>query len=502
MIHEKKIDPPVPLNEIEKQLLSEVDKRKQALTKLLQDLVKIDSRNYSEKVYADKNKIMRFVENYLANSDIKTELYKVEFPFEAKVEEPYYLNLVANLFENKDDTDKNLRIKTKKIQFNGHLDTVPFNEERWAEGIAPLGGTIQGNKLYGRGACDMKSGVSCQIMAMKILKDIMKNNKITPKGDLQLWLTPDEETHGRYGSLYMVKNHLNVVNSDITIISESSAVSPLESPGFGVGEKGPQWLKFTFYGVAGHGSMPKAKSNALNKATRFMSMSKRKLKMPKGEAPLGKLDMIKTILKRYKLLDLFKLFKTVDTMRDPLDDDGMSLSSLFHSTFSFDKISAGTKVNVIPDQCELEVDFRVLPGINTQDLLTKIAEYCAKLNYRIQLPEEYENPQDQNEKISQRPIDVKLEILTIGQGSYEDPNVNHGEFIFNCFSAVYEVAPIYFFSSGFTDAGNMREAGMDNIFVFGPSGGNFHDANEYADIESLSNATKFYLLTAYRYLTS
>ena len=57
------------------------------------------------------------------------------------------------------------------------------------------------------------------------------------------------------------------------------------------------------------------------------------------------------------------------------------------------------------------------------------------------------------------------------------------------------------FFPGFTDAGNMREAGMKNIFVIGPGGGNAHEANEYSNVKDLYDMTKFYMLIAYRYLT-
>ncbi|MHA1687193.1 MAG: M20/M25/M40 family metallo-hydrolase, partial [Candidatus Heimdallarchaeaceae archaeon] len=60
--------------------------------------------------------------------------------------------------------------------------------------------------------------------------------------------------------------------------------------------------------------------------------------------------------------------------------------------------------------------------------------------------------------------------------------------------------PIFGFNTGFTDAGNMREAGLENTFIIGPRGGNAHNANEYVEIDSLKEITKFYLLLAYRYL--
>jgi len=53
---------------------------------------------------------------------------------------------------------------------NGHVDTVaPGDEENWLH--PPLEGTISGGSVYGRGACDMKGGLSCAIYAARAIKD-------------------------------------------------------------------------------------------------------------------------------------------------------------------------------------------------------------------------------------------------------------------------------------------------------------------------------------------
>jgi acetylornithine deacetylase/succinyl-diaminopimelate desuccinylase-like protein len=71
----------------------------------------------------------------------------------------------------------------------------------------------------------------------------------------------------------------------------------------------------------------------------------------------------------------------------------------------------------------------------------------------------------------------------------------------NAFTAIYETSPIFSFMTGFTDAGNMREGGLKDLFILGPGGRNAHTANEYAEIETFRDITKLYLLIAYRYLS-
>ena len=60
----------------------------------------------------------------------------------------------------------------------------------------PLGAVIKDGHIYGRGSGDMKSGVAAMVFAMRALKE----SGLDFNGKLQLWCTPDEETHGAYGS--------------------------------------------------------------------------------------------------------------------------------------------------------------------------------------------------------------------------------------------------------------------------------------------------------------
>ncbi len=189
-ITERRINPAQPLNPDEENLLSLVDTHRQELIDLLIQLVKIDSVNISEDVYSERNDIFYFTEGYLKKEGFKTQLYKV--PFTGGMQDQFYYNLIASVKG---------KAPGKILQFNGHLDTVAYNSDNWNKETLPLSAVIKDGRMYGRGAGDMKSGIAAQIMAMKILKE--SNSGFN--GLLQLWCTPDEETHGVFGSAYMVK---------------------------------------------------------------------------------------------------------------------------------------------------------------------------------------------------------------------------------------------------------------------------------------------------------
>ncbi len=486
MVVEKKIIPKFPITEEERKLISLVDDYEEEIIDLLQNLVKIDSLNMSEFQFYDISKIFEFTKKYMEKEGFTAKLYKI--PFLSKKEDEFYYNLIVSHKGNS---------LGKTLQFNGHLDVVPYSPDKWNPDTPPLGGVIKDGKLYGRGAFDMKAGVACQMIAMKLLK----NSGMKFSGKIQMWFTPDEETHGAYGSGFMTKNHFDIVNADATIISEPSIIKPLSSPSIGIGEKGPHWLKFTFHGVAGHGSWPKEKSNAINKAVRFIAKAEKKLKIKKCKAPISKIQYAKMLLSRVSFSDYRKI-RSFTGEKVSLDKDKRNLGNLHKTTFSFNEIKAGIKTNVIPDRCELNVDFRTMPGLTTQELFDSIVKHCSKLKYRIELPEGYTNLQHSNPKLKQEPVDITLSIITIGEGSSINPNSEFGKVLKNSFETIYQVKPIYIFNTGFSDAGNMREAGIKDIFVIGPGGRNAHNANEYAEISTLNDITKLYLLIAFRYLKS
>ncbi|MCD6356162.1 MAG: M20/M25/M40 family metallo-hydrolase, partial [Anaerolineaceae bacterium] len=352
--------------------------------------------------------------------------------------------------------------------------------------------------LYGRGSGDMKSGVAAMVTAMRALKE----SGADFNGRLQLWCTPDEETHGAYGSEYMVLNHPDIVKTDATVISEARSQAPLQTPVITIGEKGPHWLRFTFYGASGHGSIPKQKSNALNKAVRFMANAEEYFEIPKPHMPINAFKYYLSYLKRYQLFDLLRLLSKKKKPDNPYEKDVRKLRTTFETTYSFNIIRAGRKVNIIPDRCELDVDFRVLPGLSSQGLMDAISNYCTILGYKVELPEGFTNKQEKKRSFKDEPVDVRVSVITIGEGFFVDKKSDFGAALGNAFEAVYETAPVHTFASGFSDSGNMIAGGMHDVFNIGPHGYNHHNANEHVDIESVISAAKLYLFTAYRFLNN
>lgn len=133
------------------------------------------------------------------------------------------------------------------ILLNGHLDTVPV-QGAWTTN--PFEGEIDGGRLYGLGACDMKGGDACIVEAFEAVHDEV---------DLDLWLvlTTDEEGHcqGAYRFFEAFQP-----DADLVIIPEATDEDVT------LGARGRIAFEITVRGTGGHGAHPGDNVNAIDEA--------------------------------------------------------------------------------------------------------------------------------------------------------------------------------------------------------------------------------------------
>jgi succinyl-diaminopimelate desuccinylase len=101
---------------------------------------------------------------------------------------------VDNLYARIGDARPNLL-------FAGHTDVVPpGNESAWLH--PPFAGELADNRLYGRGAVDMKGGIACFVAAVL---DYLEANDGRPRGSISLLITGDEESIAVNGTVKLLK---------------------------------------------------------------------------------------------------------------------------------------------------------------------------------------------------------------------------------------------------------------------------------------------------------
>lgn len=191
------------------------------------------------------------------------------------------------------------------ILFDAHMDTVPVAGMT----IPPFEPTISAGRLFGRGSCDIKSGLAAMLAAFSAIHA----EQPQAAANLILACTVDEEfTH--LGSSRLAEA---IGRIDLAIIAEPTGLDIVTC------HKGAVRWKLNAQGKACHSSTPKLGDNALYR-------------------------MAKALIALETYADTLAS-KHVDSMLGP-------------ATLSVGKISGGLSVNVVPDHCEIEIDRRLLPG--------------------------------------------------------------------------------------------------------------------------------------------
>ena len=99
----------------------------------------------------------------------------------------------------------------RSLMFSGHADTVYVGKEKWT--YEPFAGIVDGGRLYGRGAYDMKGGMAAALCAVDCLRDL----GLALRGDVFIESVVDEEHGGANGTL---AGRLRGSNADMAVVPE------------------------------------------------------------------------------------------------------------------------------------------------------------------------------------------------------------------------------------------------------------------------------------------
>ncbi len=141
------------------------------------------------------------------------------------------------------------------LQINGHYDVVPPGDG-WSRD--PFNPVVEGGKLFGRGAVDMKGGIAAALLAMKAIAE----SGAELSGCLEVLMVPDEEIGGETGTGYALSAGL--VRPSWVVIAEPSNVDTVW-----IGHRGAVWLRIEVFGKQAHASSPWLGENAFLKAARL-----------------------------------------------------------------------------------------------------------------------------------------------------------------------------------------------------------------------------------------
>ncbi|HSJ73128.1 MAG TPA: M20/M25/M40 family metallo-hydrolase [Miltoncostaeaceae bacterium] len=196
-----------------------------------------------------------------------------------------------------------------RLVLHGHLDVVPGHPEQFSP-------RIEGGRLFGRGAYDMKSALAAMMLAVA---DLAGDIDV----EVELIVVPDEERSdpGENCTEMLVRDGLR---ADFVVCGEPTDMH------VGVQAKGVLMVRVDVAGTAAHGATPWLGDNAVLRA-----------------------------------VDLFRRIETL-----PFAAESAPLFE--RPSINLGRIQGGDAVNKVPDACRMDVDVRYLPGQSPEGVLAQI----------------------------------------------------------------------------------------------------------------------------------
>ena len=313
----------------------------------------------------------------------------------------------------------------KSLIFNGHIDVVPVGAKGlWTH--SPFSAHIDGDRLYGRGAADMKAGIVAYTMAFKALREL----GLEPAAQVHLQSVVEEECTGNGALACLVEGY----RADAAVITEPVG-------GMLTCQMGVMWFAIEVLGKPVHASV--------------------------AHTGVGAIDFS---------LHLFAALKALERQwNEPKSRHGYYLKHEHPVNFNLGKINGGEWASSVPTQCRCDIRIGFYPDMTAAQVRAEVERVLAEayaahparesLSYRVI----YEGFQaegcivDENEPV--------LEALA---GTYRD--VVGKELAAEAFT-------------GTTDIKFFNIYGSIPATCHGPTGSSIHGIDEWVSIESMMQTT-------------
>lgn len=275
------------------------------------------------------------------------------------------------------------------LLISSHLDVVTAELSKWKH--PPFSAIEDDGYIYGRGTIDMKN-----FTAMCLAVILSAKRQAWPlQRDIIMCAVSDEERGGHYGMRSLVKNHPDLIRAEYALGEIGAAtnyIGQLPIYPIQVGEKGILWLKTSFEGNPGHGSIPGPNNvhwqvaTFLNQLHRspfpqhlthsFLTFAKA-LQTAKGPVSGLPLTMLRSPFAA-------KILKAKSQANNKESANAAAMLAMITNTVNPTGLKSGKQHNVVPSQVELNLDCRIIPGCDQDLVIREIEMICQqKLSYEV-----------------------------------------------------------------------------------------------------------------------
>jgi succinyl-diaminopimelate desuccinylase len=301
---------------LNEELMQTVDMLRGEITLLLQRMIQIPSVNPP----GDYEEISDYLEKKLQEYGFHVEIFDVP---ESEINR-------KNLYKRRRNVVATLKGSGSgpALILNAHLDTVPEdNPSSWTH--PPFSGMLKDGKIFGRGATDSKGRIAAYIGAALALK----LSGIPLQGDIIIAATCDEETGGELGAGYLT-NHKWLTGDFALVEGYSTEIIRAMA--------GMTQLRIISHGLPAHAGFKWKGINAIEK--------------------------------------MAKVISGLEILQKELQQEPSSINGMKYTTINVGVIKGGTKLNVVPGSCEIEVDLRIIPEHSIETIINRIQTVIDQLH--------------------------------------------------------------------------------------------------------------------------
>jgi acetylornithine deacetylase len=420
------------LQSLEHDLGSYVDRHSHRLVEIVRELVRIPSENAPP--IGSEYRCQSFIASFLEELGMHPQLYLLD---EVPGLRDHPLFVPGRSYAHRPNLGAHWKGtgKGRSLLLSGHIDTVPRGSFAWTRD--PFGGVVEGNRLFGRGANDMKGGVGTNLFVIEALHRL----NIRLAGDLLFESVIDEEFGGVNGTL---AGRLMGFNADAAIISEPSFLRICPA------QRGGRTAHVTLRASGGV--------------------------LMEGALPAGVIDQLTCLLTQLRSFAEQRRAKVKlhEMYMNHVDPVPVSVTKIITSPW-------GTSEPItIPEQCKIEIYWQMMPGELQEDV---DIEFLRWLDTLPALP---------GSPFSQRPeATFPIRWLPGSSISRSEPLVAE---LFECAARTLGRTPQIAGIEGPCDLYIFHQVTNTPAVLWGAKGANTHAADEYVEIDSLLDAAKALLV--------